>query len=40
MGREWGEKLTARTGSAILKEECTVINIGDPEGPPRLVSHY
>lgn len=25
--------------SAILKEECTVINIGEPEGPPRLISY-
>ena len=26
------------TGSALSKEESTVINIGDPDGPPRLVS--
>ncbi|TPX18203.1 uncharacterized protein E0L32_002712 [Thyridium curvatum] len=25
--------------SAISKEEATVINIGDPEGPPRLISY-
>ncbi|KAI0015828.1 hypothetical protein F4780DRAFT_40830 [Xylariomycetidae sp. FL0641] len=25
--------------SAFSKEECTVINIGDPEGPPRLISY-
>jgi hypothetical protein len=25
--------------SAISKEESTVINIGDPEGPPRLISY-
>ncbi|PKS11235.1 hypothetical protein jhhlp_002996 [Lomentospora prolificans] len=24
---------------AISKQECTVINIGDPEGPPRLISY-
>ncbi|EEY17521.1 conserved hypothetical protein [Verticillium alfalfae VaMs.102] len=26
-------------GSAISKQECTVINIGDPDGPPRLLSY-
>ncbi|KAF4508608.1 hypothetical protein G6O67_004964 [Ophiocordyceps sinensis] len=26
-------------GSAISKQECTVINIGDPDGPPRLISY-
>ncbi|CAM1509089.1 Fc.00g028280.m01.CDS01 [Cosmosporella sp. VM-42] len=31
--------LTAPKGSAISKQECTVINIGDPEGPPRLISY-
>lgn len=31
-----GHKLT-RIGAAISKQECTVINIGDPDGPPRLV---
>ena len=25
-------------GSAIAKQECNVINIGEPDGPPRLVS--
>ncbi|KJZ77288.1 hypothetical protein HIM_03609 [Hirsutella minnesotensis 3608] len=25
--------------SAISKQECTVINIGDPDGPPRLISY-
>ncbi|KAM0324774.1 hypothetical protein ACHAQA_007738 [Verticillium albo-atrum] len=25
--------------SAISKQECTVINIGDPDGPPRLLSY-
>lgn len=25
--------------SALSKEECTVINIGDPDGPPRLISY-
>lgn len=25
--------------AAISKQECTVINIGDPEGPPRLISY-
>ncbi len=25
------------TGSALSKEQSTVINIGDPDGPPRLV---
>ncbi|KAI5468028.1 hypothetical protein BGZ63DRAFT_419676 [Mariannaea sp. PMI_226] len=25
--------------SAFSKEECTVINIGDPDGPPRLISY-
>ncbi|KAH9904459.1 hypothetical protein F4778DRAFT_780434 [Xylariomycetidae sp. FL2044] len=25
--------------SAFAKDECTVINIGDPEGPPRLISY-
>lgn len=28
-----------RIGAAISKQECTVINIGDPDGPPRLVRH-
>ncbi|KAI7921553.1 hypothetical protein M0657_004329 [Pyricularia oryzae] len=32
------ERRPSLLSSAILKEECTVINIGDPEGPPRLVS--
>lgn len=27
-------------GSAFCKDECTVINIGDPDGAPRLVCHY
>lgn len=27
------------SGSSLLKQEHTVINIGDPDGPPRLVSH-
>ncbi|TQS32965.1 hypothetical protein Golomagni_06707 [Golovinomyces magnicellulatus] len=26
-------------GSTFAKEESTVINIGDPEGPPRLISY-
>ncbi len=26
------------TGSSFSKQEHTVINIGDPDGPPRLVS--
>ncbi|KAF7562530.1 hypothetical protein G7046_g1611 [Stylonectria norvegica] len=26
-------------GSAISKQESTVINIGDPDGPPRLISY-
>ncbi|PHH82263.1 hypothetical protein CDD82_6512 [Ophiocordyceps australis] len=25
--------------SAISKQECTVINIGNPDGPPRLISY-
>ncbi|RDA91843.1 hypothetical protein CP533_3662 [Ophiocordyceps camponoti-saundersi (nom. inval.)] len=25
--------------SAISKQQCTVINIGDPDGPPRLISY-
>ncbi|KAI8633520.1 hypothetical protein F5Y19DRAFT_470754 [Xylariaceae sp. FL1651] len=25
--------------SALSKEECTHINIGDPDGPPRLISY-
>lgn len=25
-------------GTAFCEDECTVINIGDPDGPPRLVS--
>ncbi|CAJ0555093.1 hypothetical protein HG530_012169 [Fusarium avenaceum] len=25
--------------SSLSKQECTVINIGDPEGPPRLISY-
>ncbi|KOS18089.1 hypothetical protein ESCO_002806 [Escovopsis weberi] len=25
--------------SALSKEECTVINIGSPDGPPRLISY-
>ncbi|KAI1080964.1 hypothetical protein F5B20DRAFT_85279 [Whalleya microplaca] len=25
--------------SAFSKDECTVINIGDPDGPPRLISY-
>ncbi|EGY17179.1 hypothetical protein VD0002_g3465 [Verticillium dahliae] len=25
--------------TAISKQECTVINIGDPDGPPRLLSY-
>ncbi|KAH7029235.1 uncharacterized protein B0I36DRAFT_245340 [Microdochium trichocladiopsis] len=25
--------------SAFCKDECTVINIGDPDGPPRLISY-
>ncbi|KAF4988294.1 hypothetical protein FGRMN_9845 [Fusarium graminum] len=24
---------------SLSKQECTVINIGDPEGPPRLISY-
>ncbi|RFU72536.1 hypothetical protein TARUN_9721 [Trichoderma arundinaceum] len=27
------------TGSALSKQECTVINIGAPDGPPRLISY-
>ncbi|KAL7619821.1 hypothetical protein AAE478_010366 [Parahypoxylon ruwenzoriense] len=26
-------------GSAFCKDECTVINIGDPDGVPRLISY-
>ncbi|TLS24492.1 hypothetical protein PpBr36_08231 [Pyricularia pennisetigena] len=33
------ERRPSLLSSAILKEECTVINIGDPEGPPRLISY-
>ena len=29
--------LTKLPGSALSKEECAVINISDPDGPPRLV---
>ncbi|KAI0007307.1 hypothetical protein F4779DRAFT_517427 [Xylariaceae sp. FL0662B] len=25
--------------SAFSKDECTVINVGDPNGPPRLISY-
>ncbi|ODA83490.1 hypothetical protein RJ55_02004 [Drechmeria coniospora] len=25
--------------SAISKQQCTVINVGDPDGPPRLISY-
>ncbi|KAI1173404.1 hypothetical protein F4777DRAFT_451505 [Nemania sp. FL0916] len=25
--------------SALSKEECTHINVGDPDGPPRLISY-
>lgn len=25
--------------SAMAKQECNVINIGDPDGPPRLISY-
>lgn len=25
--------------TALAKQECTVINIGDPDGPPRLLSY-
>lgn len=25
--------------SSLSKQECTVINIGDPDGPPRLISY-
>lgn len=38
-GRE-GRELLAHCvilGSSISKQEATVINIGDPDGPPRLV---
>ena len=33
-----GHELT-RIGAAISKQECTVINIGEPDGPARLVRH-
>lgn len=32
--------LTSITGTAISKQECTTINIGDPDGPPRLVRTF
>lgn len=25
--------------SALSKEECTHVNVGDPDGPPRLISY-
>lgn len=33
-----GSMLTGSQGSAISKQESTVINIGEPDGTPRLVS--
>lgn len=37
VARQEDEQLTLQ-GAAISKQECTVINIGDPDGPARLVS--
>ncbi|KAK5995532.1 hypothetical protein PT974_03941 [Cladobotryum mycophilum] len=38
-----GKMLHARRpsllSSALSKQECTVINIGSPDGPPRLISY-
>ncbi|KAI1122746.1 hypothetical protein F5Y10DRAFT_67794 [Nemania abortiva] len=34
-----GPILTCILGSALSKEECTHINVGDPDGPPRLISY-
>lgn len=31
-------KILTVTGTSLAKEQSTVINIGEPEGPPRLVS--
>ncbi|KAJ0310991.1 hypothetical protein COL5a_008815 [Colletotrichum fioriniae] len=34
-----GPLLTSRTGSALSKQESTVINIGEPNGTPRLITY-
>lgn len=39
LGRFGCQIANTSLGTAISKQECTVINIGDPDGPPRLVSH-
>lgn len=33
------ERRPSLLSSAISKQECAFINIGDPEGPPRLISY-
>lgn len=33
------ERRPSLLGSAISKSESTVINIGEPDGPPRLISY-
>ncbi|CAJ2509413.1 Uu.00g144390.m01.CDS01 [Anthostomella pinea] len=33
------ERRPSMLSSAFSKDECTVINIGDPDGPPRLISY-
>lgn len=35
-----GFMLTCLLGSALSKEECTHVNVGDPDGPPRLVREF
>ncbi|KAJ8131190.1 hypothetical protein O1611_g2434 [Lasiodiplodia mahajangana] len=32
-------RVTPVSCSALSKEECTHINVGDPDGPPRLISY-
>ncbi|KAK8058268.1 hypothetical protein PG994_008716 [Apiospora phragmitis] len=32
----WGLLLTVWSGTAFCQDECTVINIGDPDGPPQI----
>ncbi|KAJ9148514.1 hypothetical protein NKR23_g4844 [Pleurostoma richardsiae] len=33
------ERRPSLLSTAISKQECTVINIGEPDGPPRLISY-
>jgi hypothetical protein len=37
--RSWQNRRPSLLSSALSKQECTVINIGEPDGPTRLISY-